>query len=291
MFQKIIGDSLYSKFADNLDIHNYISSKIKEKRAGYYEHIDDEKIGTSWTNFVDFKGSMNELIYGCKEKNLYYLDNLKDLKCEDNNLDSVFFDIEGFAFEIGSVVEGVPEDCLNFNSFGIKPKINIISSYSFPWNTDEEKIKMRGVAIMNLINTLLSRGYIVNFKIVEIYHHDCSFKVKGQNLNKSIFELDIPLDVLSMSKFCFYNSVEFFRVIMILLHSILIDRPQEAGEGVGVKSYEEIFELYGKETFYIPNGYIDENFGKMETQKEFDNYIMNLFNNFCKGKENVFSSL
>ena len=84
------------------------------------EDIEDYELTKSRTLSRDFYGkpkSFKNLIdwlrYGQETQTEAFIDNLKDAGTSIDVNDGIFRDIEGFAYDMGSVVKGEPECCLN----------------------------------------------------------------------------------------------------------------------------------------------------------------------------------
>lgn len=264
---------------NNVDLYNYIQKRIEEKGENYWQHIKDSRSARDWQGGVTYNQAINNLIFGNKDTTNTFLEGLDDVRKEKDVHSDVFLDTEGFAYDMGAVVEGEPECCLN--SIGEAPKktINIGITYDFCCGNAARVLAWRGIAITNLIYTLLNKGYIVNLKLIECYkpNYDAFDKY-----SRSYFSLDIPTENLCIGTIAFYCSVEFFRVIMILVQSMICEQPNRAGDGKGTMDIEDIYEIYGKDMFVIPDGYIDSEMKYLESQEEANKVIESLFNEYCK---------
>ena len=264
---------------NNVDLYNYIQKKIEEKGEHYWGHIGDCRSARDWQGGVTYNQAMNNLIFGNKDTTNTFLEGLDDVRKEKDVHSDVFLDTEGFAYDMGAVVEGEPECCLN--SIGEAPKktINIGITYDFCCGNASKILAWRGIAITNLVYTLLNKGYIVNLKLIECYKPDID---AFEKYSRSYFSLDIPTENLCIGTIAFYCSVEFFRVIMILVQSMICDQPNMAGNGKGTEYIEDIYEIYGKDMFVIPDGYIDYAMRDLDSQEEANKMIESLFNEYCK---------
>ena len=277
--------ALITHFDNNVDLYNYIQSRIKEKGESYWSHIKD-CTGGRWYGGVNYEQAMNNLLFGNKDTTAKFLDELSETKQEVDTPTSVFIDSEGFAYDMGAVVSGEPECCLNSGAPESKKTINIGIDYSYCCGNSADVLRCRGIAIVNLINTLLAKGYIVNIKMVEVYKPRNEFG-SSKNLLYSVSDITIPTENLCIGTVGFYCSVEFFRVIMILTQSMLTEQPNHAGLGRGSSNSSDFLKFFGDDLFFIPGGYVDSKAEKLDTQEKADKFVANLFNEYCKKNDIV----
>ena len=274
-------NALITNFDSNIDLYNYIQSRVKEKGESYWEHIKDCD-GGSWYGGVDYNQAMNNLVFGNKEVTEKFLDGLNDSKKEVDTPTSVFMDIEGFAYDMGAVVSGEPECCLNSGAPEGKKTINICIDYSYHCGNGADVLRYRGVAIVNLVNTLMAKGYIVNLRMVEVYKPRNRFSKDGVDCFQSVSCVNISTENLCIGTVGFYCSVEFFRVIMILTHSMLTEQNKLAGIGKGTYNRDDFYEYFGDDCFLIPGGYVCAEAESLTSQEKADEFITRIFNVYCE---------
>lgn len=287
MIQDINNDTLITRFSNNIDLYNYIKKMENENGRDYYKHIEECSDGSllRWAG-ASYDESMTRLLYGNKEYTEKFIDGLKELNRETDVNINIFRDLEGFAYDMGAVVQGEPECCLNVGSPKEKPTIKIRIGYSFSGSISPTVLKNRGVAITNLIYTLMTKGYIIDLGIGEVFIPDYNFAIKGQSLNNSAISVNIPTENLCIGTVAMYNSVEFFRVLMILTHSMLLDKPKMPGWGTGTRNSSDIIEAFGNDCFFIPAGYYDSRMESLHELDDANEYITKLFNDYCT-KQNI----
>ena len=289
MIQNVIDDMLITRFANNIDLHEYIKKMEHENGRDYYQHIQHSNSGNGvqWYG-ASYDGAMTRLLYGNKEYTERFIDGLKELNQDIDVNINIFRDIEGFAYDMGAVVDGEPECCLNIGSPKEKPTIKIRVGYSFAGSVDSDVLRNRGVAITNLIYTLMVKGYIIDLAIAEVFVPCYRFDSpdSSKRLDKSAIYINIPTENLCIGTVAMYNSVEFFRVLMILTHSMLCDKPQRPGDGKGTMEESDIKQAFGDDCFFIPAGFYDGKMMKLNTVEKANEYITQLFNEYCN-KQNI----
>ena len=283
MLSYIEGKKLITTCRDNIDLYHYIQKRIKEKGIKHWRHAVDE-YRLSWHGVKSFDEALNNLLFGNKESTQSFIDNLKDIPDEVDVNSGIYLDVNGFAYDMGSVVSGEPECCLNLGMPEPKQSINILVDFSYRCGVDAKVIINRGIAITNFINTLIAKGYVVTLNMVKIYYPLSHFGKNG-NLEQSIFSICVPTENVCCGTVAFYSSVEFFRVIMILVQSMLTELNDEPGLGHSSESREEYQEIWGKDSFFIPGGYVDNRANRLKSVKDAEDYISDLFNKWSK--ENV----
>ncbi len=268
---------LRAEAENNVDLYNYIQSRIKEKTRNYWKNIRDMDSGDNlkWYGGIEFDDVMDELLLGNKNQTQEFLSGIKEQFSDDVAYSQIYFDNEGFAYDMGAVVSGEPECCLNMGAPESKKFITIGIDYSFPCYVKPDVLRNRGMAITNLVHSLITQGYVVNLRFLQIYNPH-----NTRNVTKSIFSLDLNTENLSISTVAFYCSVEFFRAIMILVHSMLDELPELPGEGMGSDDKDEFFDIFGEDMLFIPAGYTDESMRSLTSVEKANKKILNLFNDW-----------
>ena len=273
--------SIVATCKNNVDLYNYIQKRVQEKGEKYWGHIADSKSGGDWYGGVTYEQAMNNLLFGNKDTTRMFLDGLADSRKEADVFNEIFLDTEGFAYDIGSFVEGNPECCLN--SIGEAPKktITIGVPYDYHCGNKSKVIAWRGMAITNLVYTLINKGYIVNLKFIECYRPIWSPEFGGVEYHRSYFSVDVPTENICIGTIAFYCSVEFFRIIMILAQSMFCEQPDRAGNGKGTREMADLYLMYGKDMFIVPDGYLDRRMEELSSLEEANKIVSELFNEYC----------
>lgn len=268
--------------SSNVDLYNYIKKRVEEKGEGYWRHITDSKRGGSWYGNVNYHQAMNNLIFGNKDTTQMFLDGLEDSRKEANRYEDLFLDTEGFAYDMGAVVKGEPECCLNSVGEAPKKTITIGVPYDFSCGNESKVLAWRGMAITNLLYTLINKGYIVNLKMIECYKPNYQIDKGRKTYDSSYFVLDVPVENICIGTIAFYCSVEFFRIIMILAQSMFCEQPRDAGHGKGTRDYEDFSDVLGKDMLIIPDGYLDRRMEGLESLEDANKLVSEVFNKYCK---------
>ena len=150
---------------DNLvEQKEYIKDAIKTRKWKVVSEIEREQPkNTDFYGETNLEDTLLSMDYGLKSYTEYFLDNIDDISSESDGADGMFMDYEGFAYDMGAVVSGEPECCVNMNQLAPTPVINIVVDISFVCRVTAKEIMNRGIAITNLVNTLLTKKYIVIF--------------------------------------------------------------------------------------------------------------------------------
>lgn len=256
------------------DIIQHIeNTKDVEKYVMYREVKENPKFyGTD-----DFRKTIQNLRYGKDEITVHYLDTIKQLKNDNGNENTGFFmDIQGCAYDMGAVVAGEPECCINQGFPETKPHLAINIDTGYCGSTKQDSIDNRGVAIYQLITNLLARGYILDINFVHyIECHSCGYKKVCQKFKISTENIDV-------SKLAIMGSCEFFRAITWLLTAIQIKQPAYSGDGTSMPCSEAI-EQMKKDGLFIPSGYTDERFNYCSLEEAIK-YVTDIYNEYAEGK-------
>ena len=156
-YKAIEFDSLYSQaeyiepYKDGKKI-----SHIKEVNSGNH----DDFFGTK-----SIDETITKMKYGDDKATTTLLDNIKDTSTDKDILDDIKMDIEGVAYDMGSVVSGEPECCINTGNPKPRKCIKIIVDLGYIWHTKPSVINYRSAGIVNLVNTLQAKGYVIEVTI------------------------------------------------------------------------------------------------------------------------------
>lgn len=227
----------------------------------------------SWYGTGSFSEVLDKLRNGDRVQTLEYITNLKELNNFDE-LDTGFYrDVEGFAYDMGSVVEGEPECCINSGAPEAHKTLEIHIDIGYCGNTPASVINNRGYAIVNLINTLISKGYILDVYVVHYittrYGMNCAHLFK------------INTETLTLSTLAYTATCSFFRVVSWLLTAIQIKRYDYTGQGRSMPSGLLLKKLKQQNILYIPSGYTDERLNSC-SKSEAQELVNGYYNSFIK---------
>lgn len=225
---------------------------------------------------TSFDEILKRLRYGDEGMTMQYLNNLKENKDDDFINDSIHMDIEGFAYDMGAVVSGEPECCVNSDAPSIKPHLNIYIDTGYRGAVSPEIIANRGVAIYQLISNLISKGYILDIWIVHFI--DC-VGLKG---SKYCQRVKLSTEYLTISQLAFAGKCEFFRVVTWLLTAIQGESKRYTGGGRSMPTSDAVREMQ-KDGLFIPSGYTDDRFNNC-SKDEALRYVTEIYNKYMEEK-------
>lgn len=263
---------------DNLvEQKEYIKDAIKTRKWKVVSEIErDQPTRTDFYGETNLEDTLLSMDYGLKSYTEYFLDNIDDISSESDGAYGMFMDYEGFAYDMGAVVSGEPECCVNMNQLAPTPIINIIVDISFVWNVSATKIMNRGIAITNLVNTLLAKKYIVNLEFVD-------FNIQNDIRTRIYTKIDTT--TISIATIAMLCSPQFFRQISWITTDELREKDSESGRGNSILDSRVINELK-KDALFIGGSYNDNGAcnqrGVYDSVKKANEYITELFNEYCK---------
>lgn len=279
MRQMLIREGYGATFFDNnVDFYEYIKKREPEKK---WYHIKEHGKGDSWSGGVTYEETMNELLFGNKEITYQFLEGLKNLGQERETNTGIFMNTEGFAYDMGAVVSGEPECCVDMKAPESKKSLTILMDYTAPYYVDSSMLVRRGLAVANLIYTLIEKGYIIDLNVCACLElHYTGTMLNGDEVRKHMMSINVPTDMLSLGTIGFYTSVEFFRILYILSEEMLLNAGDDAGHSVGTDDRDDY--MLQENVFLIPNCYMDSRGKNLRTQKEANDYVKLLFKEYCE---------
>jgi len=141
MRQMLIRNGYGATFFDNnVDFYEYIKKREPEKK---WHHIKRRGRGDSWAGGVTYEETMNELLFGNKDITYKFLEGLKNLGQERETNTGIFMNTEGFAYDMGAVVSGEPECCVDMKAPESKKSLTILMDYVAPAFVDSKTLVMR----------------------------------------------------------------------------------------------------------------------------------------------------
>lgn len=240
-----------------------------------YDMTKRSELRTSFHGVSSFDNMLDRLRYGDKVQTQSYIDNLKDLDSYDEIDCGIFRDVEGFAYDMGSVVNGEPECCLNFGSPEPKQSMNIYIDIGYCGDVDVKIINNRGYAIVKLINSLIAKGYILNIYVV---HYITTW---GDGYYAQLFK--VPTDFLTLSTLAYSGTCDFFRVISWLLTAIQMKQKSYTGDGCSKPNHKILKAIKERGDLYIPSGYTDDRLDDC-SKEEAEKLVIGYYEDYVKNK-------
>lgn len=266
----------YTYNTQHFDSMAEIAEHIQETpEIGKYELAKNSylKSESHFLGIDSFDSIIDRLKYGDNKMTTMYLDKIKAL--EDEGIDEnngFFMDIEGFGYDMGAVVAGEPECCINQGYPEIKPFLKIYIDTGYCGGVSPITICNRGVAIFQLISNLLSMGYILDVRIIHYITTD-----DGKYLAQTV---KLSTDYLVTSQLAFGGTCEFFRIVTWLLTAIQkLDKYYTGGGKSEPKP--EVIKEFKKDGLYIPSGYTDSRFNYC-TQQQAIEYVTGIYNEYVR---------
>lgn len=252
----------YIENTENINKYSLVSSSYLRMESGF--------LGIS-----SFDGIISRLKFGDEKITTKYLDKLENIRNESSIDNSTYrMDIEGVAYDMGAVVAGEPECCINLGAPDTKPYLKIYIDTGYCGRVSPETINNRGIAIFQLISNLVARGYILDIYII----HYITVSEGEPRFCAQLVKLST--EYLVTSQLAFGGTCEFFRVVTWLLTAIQIKRKSYTGEGKS-EPRKEVIEEFKKDGLYIPSGYTDCRFDKC-TLKEATDLVTEIYNEYTR---------
>ena len=263
------------EFDSIIDQYEYIMPSIRNNRFGNVTELEKDM---GWNGSYTLNEVIEGMKYGLQKSTDYFLDNIKEIRSQDTTGRGTFLDYDGFAYDMGSVVEGVPECCLNADLPAVKPCIKVLVDVSFSCWHSANQLDNRGIAIVRLINTLLAKGYIVDL-YVYCYNNQDDMDV--------YYKTKISTETLTISTVAFISSVEFFRKIDWITTEVLRGKPSEDGLGSSIYSSSEVQNKITKSGLCIPGGYQGCNHDDVRSVEAATKWVQKLYEDYCKQESEV----
>lgn len=263
------------EFESMNEIAEYIqnTSMINEYLLTQKRYLEEE---SSFLGINSFDKILDRLRFGDNKMTTIFLNQLAALKTnEKESNDNFHMDIEGVAYDMGAVVSGEPECCINLGQPQSKPYLKIFIDIGYCGAVEPLTISYRGVAIYQLINNLISKGYIVDVYFIHYITTDCGCAHYAQTVKLST-------DYLVTSQIAFGGTCEFFRIVTWLLTAIQKNEKSYTGSGRSMPNSEVIKQL-NKEGLYIPSGYTDARFNICDQNKAIE-LVTEIYNNYVEGQ-------
>lgn len=261
-------------FENLVEIVDYIRNYPDLKKYDFVHRINSgESAEFLGTNNLD--KTLERLKYGNDEVTTIYLANIKDLKSENgDDSQGYYMDIQGVAYDMGAVVAGEPECCINQGAPNPRPYLKILIDTGYNGRVKQGTIDNRGIAIYHLINSLIAKNYILD---VEFIHY---IDMMGMPYAQ---RFKISLENLVLSQIAFFGTCEFFRAVTWLLTALQSKRKRYDGRMGKSMPSDGAIRQFKKEGLFIPSGYTDERFNDC-TLEQAKKYVTEIYNNFVEGK-------
>ena len=241
-----------------------------------YKMTESCRLDKSFHGISSFDKVFDRLRYGDKIQTENFITELKDLESYEELDVGIFRDVEGFAYDMGSVVNGEPECCLNFGSPEPKRSMNIYIDLGYTGRTSAETINNRGYALIKLINTLISKGYILNVYMVR-------YATLSWDGGKYAQLIKVPTEFLTMSVVAYSCTCDFYRVVTWLLTAIQAKDKDYTGNSSAEASDEIIKAIEKRGDLYIGGGFTEGRFGHC-SKEEAEEIVMEYYDKFLERK-------
>lgn len=243
-YENMFKDCKTIEFLNMNDIYQFLKSSEKLPSFDIYKER-----ASDFNGGFDLKGAMTQLITGYDKYTQKIIDGLKNISEEETECFGLNMDVCGSSYEMGSVVEGVPECCISDYAPSSKKCLKIVLSNVFSSSIDAKYILNRGIAITNLICSLIAQGYVLDLKYC-FYYKPNSYKTS------SMFFMNIPTDNLCLATVAFLMTPQFMRLIGIAVSDVNLGK-DICGYAKSIKDNEIINYLKDNSVYFL-DGY-DEN--------------------------------
>lgn len=183
--------------------------------------------------------------------------------------------IEGSVYDMGAVLSGIPECCVQMDSPSSSRTIDIYVDIGYPGDVSAATINRRTITIMKLINQLVLQRVVVNFHLAHFTTVDGEYEL-GTIITLNGLEGLVP----QMAYLC---STSFFRVVSWNLNEIRCGI--NGGRARSMPSDKLIKSIKEEGGFYIPGGYVDDFWGGVSSQEDADSHLMESYNKFLKERK------
>lgn len=266
------------EFEDLQEEKKYIEEPIKNNKWEIIDEIRDNS-RRDFFGGSTLEETLQALDYGLKSYTDYFLENINEYTKTTNEDNGLYMDIEGFAYDMGSVVEGVPECCITAGMPTPVPIIKIMVDITFAGCVEAKIIMNRGVAITNLINTLLAKKNIVELSFVD-FNTQCDMN--------TLIKTNVDTTTLPISTIAMLCSPQFFRQVSWIATDELRQKESTLGRGRSEMLKCIAKKIEEENILFIGGSYTDPlgvDYGRYDSIAEANKYITELYNNFCVKQE------
>lgn len=258
-------------FSSLLEQYNYISPHIKSNIFGTPSEVNksDEFYGKH-----KLSSTLEGLKYGFEDNTNYFLDYVVNVKNSKDDNTGFYMDYEGFAYDMGSVVNGNPECCLNVGSSEPNKFVKIIVDITFSCMATANQISNRGIAITNLINTLLLNKCIVDLYVMEY---------NIQNDMDVLYTVKIDTKNLSIANIAYISTPEYFRKIGFITVDVIRNKESSYGRGMSSLTNFMLNKIQKEKIFFIGGNYSDNKIlNNLDNVENANKYIIQKFNDYSE---------
>lgn len=279
MEHKIIKYTLYNQnkpikcvdFKSLVDQYNFI---IEHINLNTFNIKDEIKKDSGWNGKHSLDESLKAMFFGFDNNTNYFLNNVNIIRSQDGIGEGYYMDSEGLVYDMGAFVSGEPECCLNMGLPEVKPSFKIMVDISFSSQYTEKQINNRGIAITNLINTLLINGYLVDLYFM-LYNTQYDMDV--------MFTIDLDTKCLPIATIAYLCSTDYFRKICFAVIDKIREKKSCENRGISRLTSFMLDKFKKDDIFFIGGSFNNPEIGdKINTIDSANKYILELFNKFCK---------
>lgn len=259
------------EFSSNLDILRLVNEKLQSGIE--YEGVKQANDDPDWCGgeCKSFDDAIKCLRYGNPNYTKQFLEGLNEIAYTGDDDRATFMDVEGFCYDMGAVVSGEPECCLNMVMPEANRQVTVYVGHTYPGYVNADHIRNRGIAIANLLTTLLTKNYFVDLKFLA-------------NRNYRDIEMchiyNVSCKSICAAELAFYCTPEFFRMITLTLDGMTSGDKDKSGQCTSYarKATKEM--MIRQNAFYIPSSYDDKEAEKLDTAQLADAYVKKLWNEY-----------
>lgn len=265
------------EFMNMNDIYRYLKGSDRLN-----DFTVSKESASSFNNYTSFNDAVGQLLTGYDDYTKKIIDGIKCASDEEVETFGVNFDVCGSLYDMGAVVEGVPECCISDFAPASKKCIRIVLSNAYSSGIEAKYILNRGIAITNLIFSLLSQGYVLDLKYCFYYQPNCCS-------TSSMFFMNIPTDNLCIATIAYLMTPQFFRMIGVAVSDVNLNKNVNGY----AKSFKprDVLKQLRNESVYFSDGYDDKYFSNAEMKVRYDTVekanetVLNFFNEYKIKKE------
>ena len=232
-------------------------------------------LGSPFYGCKSYEEFMDGLLYGNESTTEEYINNLKNVEVYTDVNEGIFRDTEGFAYDMGSVVEGEPECCINSGAPVPRPTIKVYIDIGYSGSAEPKSINNRGYAIVKLLSTLVAQGVILDVSFIHF--------IRTSGIKKRYCAQTYKIDpgCLSLASIGFAGTTAFYRVVSWLVTAIQNNAKDYEGDGTSSPSQEVVDALKKEGALYIPAGYKDSRFNHCD-KEEAEDIVTEIYNLWLK---------
>lgn len=259
-------------FIGLIDQYNFILEELHNKR---YKTIvmQENEVDDKWWGNHSLQETIDGMFYGFESSTEYFMNNIEQSKyCSDKD-NGLYMSDNGIVYDMGSVLAGIPECCLDFGLPNPTPYIKIMVDLSFPSYFSQTQIYNRGLAVLALIQTLILSGCLVDLYM---------FELNIQSDMTIMYTNKVDINFLSIAHLAFLCSTEYFRRIGFITTECIRKRSSEVGCGRGDLPQFVIDKIKKDKIFYVGGGYTDSELcNQLDIVDDAIECLLSKFNKFC----------